>query len=720
MHLRTALAFCLVASGPAFAQPANDACDNALAIPAPAGLESTRSPVTAVFGASSQIEAPIACAPAPQNSVWYSFTPTVAGRYELSTCNTGYLQTSVEDFAMAVYSGPCNALSLVTNGCNDTWCGDRPRVVVDLLAGQTYRIQIARADSPTETADTVQLSAVRTSGADSCAGPVPELTLDTTVAVATIEGETNDAQVGGGAACYLGVGNSTTATTQEASRRDRVHRFTAPRNGRYSFRTGFSLRSYDVGLHLSDSCVAPMTPPQVYTPPQCIAAANRLGASTTAQEEVSCLPMITGQQLYVWVDEGVVQPTASIGGTVGLVVTECTVETEPNDSPATASALACGTTGTSAVEVLQADGGITRSGGDVDFFSLGQPQAGDRLFAMVEAAAASSSTLQMRVTTNTDTVEYDTDDLDTDFGGSSGGVAGTPLTAQPHFLRVNADSATTTIQPYHVYAVIQSGTPTPESEPNDTPATANLAPNNYFSGTTPGNTTATFDVDFFAFQAKAGDLIYLSLDSHPQRSGTTPTPNHTLALWDAYGQQVFVNAANTAVLNTTGTGMTATTPEVPSENVLYRATYTGTYYARVSRTGTNAAASLEYVLSVSINCSTGGGFTQPALSSVSPTQGSSLGGETVTLSGSGFGPASQVTFDGARATVSASSPNQLIVRTPVGSEGRADVAVTNLGYAASVLDGGFEYVTPVAPRTVTTVTPAQGAVTGGQTVTITG
>lgn len=696
------LFFSVIVATVAAAQPVNDTCANALPIASTRGHLRNRSPATALFGAALAPETPMSCAPGAQSSVWYSFTPTEDGRYEFSSCPaSSYLATTpLKDFTMAVYSGPCAALAEVTNGCNDDWCGKQPRVVVELVAGQTYRVQIARFDAAADNVDTVQLAVARTSGADSCAATIPELPMNTTVAVSTIEGEANDSQIT--AACYAGIGQ---LTQSEGPRRDRVHRFTSPSAGAYSFRTGGSGRGFDTVMYLTDSCVTASSPPHVYSGPQCLAAANRFAGTTSAQEELSCVTLTAGQQVYVWVDEGLEQTVPLAGGTVSLEVTNCQLEVEANETPATASPLSCNLTGS--IQVA----------GDVDFFALGTPATGTRVFAMAETSTATSASaqLQMRVTTSTDTVEFDTADLDALFGGTSPGIAGTPLTNVPHFLRVSHDNAANVLQPYHLYAVLQPGVATLEVEPNDTPNTASVGATNYFSGTS----TAPSDTDFFAFEARAGDVVYLALDSVPSRSSGA-TANHSLALWNAAGQLVFVNDNNTIVNVSASDGtLTSLLPAVPSEHLLYRVPENGTYWARVRREqATNPNA--DYLLSISINCGIGGGIVVPSLTSLTPTSGSSLGGELVTLTGMGFGPGSTVQFGGTNADVVSVNATQLVVRTPVGNAGPTNVSVTNFGFAATTLTGGFTYVTPQAAPTVTSVTPSQGPSAGGQIITVRG
>ena len=124
---------------------------------------------------------------------------------------------------------------------------------------------------------------------------------------------------------------------------------------------------------------------------------------------------------------------------------------------------------------------------------------------MVDAAASSANDADLRVTTTTDTLEYDDADNDFSWGSLAPNVAGTVAIGVPLFLRVNGFTASTQIDPYHVYSMVQppSASATAESEPNDTIATANATVNNYFSGTLSGAPPST-DLDVFGFTATAG------------------------------------------------------------------------------------------------------------------------------------------------------------------------------------------------------------------------
>ena len=84
----------------------------------------------------------------------------------------------------------------------------------------------------------------------------------------------------------------------------------------------------------------------------------------------------------------------------------------------------------------------------------------------------------------------------------------------------------------------------------------------------------------------------------------------------------------------------------------------------------------------------------PAISSISPPSGSTLGGTAVQISGSGFAADSTVTIGGTSATgVVVNSDTSISAVTPVGAAGAADVVVTNDNGTAT-LSGGFTYFTP--------------------------
>ncbi|MDR3502850.1 MAG: IPT/TIG domain-containing protein, partial [Legionella sp.] len=117
-----------------------------------------------------------------------------------------------------------------------------------------------------------------------------------------------------------------------------------------------------------------------------------------------------------------------------------------------------------------------------------------------------------------------------------------------------------------------------------------------------------------------------------------------------------------------------------------------------------------------------GGFTYiastPELSSLTPTNGSTAGGTTITLSGSGFVAGTTVTLGGTSATdVHIIDATTLTAVTPAHASGIVDVVVNN-GVGSATLSAAYTYLAN-AP-TLTAINPTTGSVAGGVSVTLTG
>ncbi|MGW7690109.1 Ig-like domain repeat protein [Streptomyces asiaticus] len=105
----------------------------------------------------------------------------------------------------------------------------------------------------------------------------------------------------------------------------------------------------------------------------------------------------------------------------------------------------------------------------------------------------------------------------------------------------------------------------------------------------------------------------------------------------------------------------------------------------------------------------------PVVTDVSPTTGSTAGGEPVVLTGTGLRHVTAVTLGGVPATSFGSiSDTLLVVVTPPNVPGPADITVTTAGGSVTVPDG-FGYVAP----STTTVTSAPDPSVVGQPVTFT-
>src|SRR6185369_5436 len=111
-----------------------------------------------------------------------------------------------------------------------------------------------------------------------------------------------------------------------------------------------------------------------------------------------------------------------------------------------------------------------------------------------------------------------------------------------------------------------------------------------------------------------------------------------------------------------------------------------------------------------------------------PTSGSTAGGDTVTLAGTGFvagASGSTVSFGGAAATVTVNSATSISATTPLHVAGPVDVTVTNPDGQVATLAGGFTFNAPNGtglppPPSITSLDVTSGPATGGTVLHING
>jgi hypothetical protein len=616
------------------AAPPNDLCSGAEVIPA-AGPFPYNTTITAdVTSATTTGDPPApSCQTSVSRSIWYTFTPSASATYAIATCTDAGTGTTLDDTVMAIYTssngctGPFTELpsSGPFDGCSDDECvvGQFQSVITTRLnSGTTYYIlvwEFGTAAPPVGmTAVQLNVSIIPAPANDTCANPTV-LPLSTPVAGTTVAA-LNDYQLSG-STCFTGIGQ----TASTATGRDVVYSFTAPSAGDYSFKV-INYFSGELVLYAASSCPAatPGTPVTVAT---CVAAANRHKAEHS--EEIPCLSLTSGQQIFLFVDED-----AFFDGSSFIIeASRCTKETEPNDTPATAN------TPTFGIE------GSIGTVGDTDFFTLGTPAAGSRVFALIDGIASADGDFDLRVTTTTDTLEYDDLDADTLFGFLSPAIGGTPTTGTLTYLRVSAfdtSGSFATLEPYRLYYTVQppganplpncaavTTSATPETEPNDTVPQANTAANKYFSGSLSGAAPST-DVDVYSFTASAGSVIFAALDGDPCRDGTPL--NAKLELLDTNGASVLITVNDPNLNSSTSSGagsLTSMTPNSPAEALAYRVGTSGTYYVRVSVGASTAVASNagDYLLSIAVNAPTAARFDNDpanAPSAVRYSDGASL------------------------------------------------------------------------------------------------
>ena len=174
-------------------------------------------------------------------------------------------------------------------------------------------------------------------------------------------------------------------------------------------------------------------------------------------------------------------------------------------------------------------------------------------------------------------------------------------------------------------------------------------------------------------------------------------------------------AAGGTAVTITGTGFTGAT------GVLFGSVSAAfTVVSSTKITATAPAGSGSVTVTVTAPGATSNGVTYsfvaaPVLSTLSPAQGPGAGGNTVTITGTGFTGATGVLFGSVSAAFTVVSGTQITAIAPAAP--LAPVAVTVVT-AGGTSNGVLYYYVPLP--TVTAVSPSMGPVAGGNTVTITG
>lgn len=113
----------LVSNGSAFGYSTN------FAVGCPPGTACT-SPLTLALGSNT----------ANFEDTWYTYTPTLSGTYELTTCITNTCNTAIWMYASCIGNYTEDATGTYT--FNDDFCGQQSRVITTLIAGTNYKVRI--------------------------------------------------------------------------------------------------------------------------------------------------------------------------------------------------------------------------------------------------------------------------------------------------------------------------------------------------------------------------------------------------------------------------------------------------------------------------------------------------------------------------------------------------------------------------------------------------
>jgi hypothetical protein len=113
-------------------------------------------------------------------------------------------------------------------------------------------------------------------------------------------------------------------------------------------------------------------------------------------------------------------------------------------------------------------------------------------------------------------------------------------------------------------------------------------------------------------------------------------------------------------------------------------------------------------------------YAPPDITNVNPSTGTSLGGQTVQISGTGFRAGAIVKIGGDDClSVIVNSATLITVQTPSGTVGAQSVYVENTDAQNDTLASGYTYTAP-ATFSVASVSPSSGSTTGGTAVGISG
>jgi subtilisin-like proprotein convertase family protein len=520
----------------------------------------------------------------PGPDVFYSFTPAASGDYWVVMIPWDQIPVYASSGGSVPVPNLCVYLREAGSGTFVAGSDANPRgqadtvivtltgsteyeIVVDstetVARGQQFEFMLVVADAPSGSAE------------DCAAGATISNALPTAV-VNTLTGASDDFTfVEGTGRCDVADPFGTVVPGP-----DHVYEFTTGPDpsdaGDYVFNLIPGGSAWDGYVYIADSC-----PP--FLPLGCLGAASHT-SSSTRQAEAIVVTLLEEKTYYVYVDTASFSlPDAKYTLLVDRADAYDINEVEPNDSPGTATPLSASSNGAQVV-----------GGSDVDEWSL-TADAGDRLFAFVDTGAAPLSEFdtELRVigVDGSTVVEFDDDDgegatssiptFTLRSSAFSAAVAGTPLFASGTYtLRVNSATTTGTVARYRVHYGLEPATrsPAPECEPNDVAGFADGGVKEYYTGVI----DVEGDVDFFTFEAVAGDRVYIALDGDPERNSGGVDPDSPLALdgalrvLDPDGDPLFDDVDDKSGV---GSGQA---PDYPAEALFFVAPLSGTYAIEVS------------------------------------------------------------------------------------------------------------------------------------------
>lgn len=556
--------------------PPNDEVASAEVIPTTLPVRIYGTTVLANNSITALPELPAITAYVDGPDVFYSFTPAVSAtyRFHLHPWQCAPLRSSDRRFVLYVLDA-----GLGIAGARAP--GDARPVYLDvaLNAGTTYILGVDHDDILHDNFEFTLVVDQRTlTNPDNC-GSVETLpaTLPA-LRVNNIDGALGDFTfVQGTGRCGV---SGTTPTTAPGI--DHVYKFTAPATGDYAIELVSEL--FDGVLYVNTAC-----PPDY--PAGCLGASNHSTTGTTgARHELVVVTLEAGQDYYVYVDNG---STTSNTGTYVLIIDDAFAyeisEVEPNDTPAQGSPLS-----------TPLNGGQLVGPADVDWWAV-PGLAGDRVYAWVNNGGSANSTLDtdlaLYAADGTTLIEFDHEDGDGAdapiedlrfiYSTTAPVIAGARLTSDAtHYLAVTDTSATGTVHRYRFHVGVEPGdrSPLPECEPNDTLAAADLSGKHFYAGVID---TVT-DRDVYAFEAVAGDRVFIALDGDPERDANGVDPANTDPNAFHAKLVIYDPAGDVLISDISDTNNVTSPPDYPAQAGFFVARTTGKHFVEVGPQGSSS------------------------------------------------------------------------------------------------------------------------------------
>jgi IPT/TIG domain/G8 domain len=214
--------------------------------------------------------------------------------------------------------------------------------------------------------------------------------------------------------------------------------------------------------------------------------------------------------------------------------------------------------------------------------------------------------------------------------------------------------------------------------------------------------SASSGSDVYTYTAASAPTVSsLSIGTGTTAGGTSVTITGT-NLIDAYNVMFGSVPASSFVVNS-GTSVTAVAPTQAAAT---------TDITVSTNVGTSATSSADHF--VYTNAST------PSISSVTASSGSTLGGDLITIAGSGFLGATGVSFGSVAAVFTVINDNAIVATAPAQAAATIDITVTTFAGTSSTGSSDHYTYNAVSAPTVTALSVSTGSSAGGTAVTITG